>query len=63
MEHGITGDFALVKGWKADKAGNVTFRYDDMKFMESDTSLRKKLQGKPELVEIEKGQNNNRPYF
>lgn len=27
MEHAITGDFALVKGWKADKAGNVTFRY------------------------------------
>ncbi|KAI2661547.1 Succinyl-CoA:3-ketoacid coenzyme A transferase 1, mitochondrial [Labeo rohita] len=27
MEKAITGDFALVKAWKADKAGNVIFRY------------------------------------
>ena len=26
MEESITGDFALIKGWKADKAGNVMFR-------------------------------------
>ena len=26
MEEAITGDFALVKAWKADKAGNLTFR-------------------------------------
>jgi len=26
MEHGITGDFSLVKGWKADREGNVVFR-------------------------------------
>jgi len=26
MENAITGDFALVKAWKADKAGNLTFR-------------------------------------
>ncbi|XP_042142098.1 succinyl-CoA:3-ketoacid coenzyme A transferase 1, mitochondrial isoform X2 [Ixodes scapularis] len=26
MEHAITGDFALVKAWKADKAGNLVFR-------------------------------------
>ncbi|CAK8685511.1 unnamed protein product [Clavelina lepadiformis] len=26
MESAITGDFALVKAWKADKAGNLTFR-------------------------------------
>uniref|UniRef100_A0A671PIV7 Succinyl-CoA:3-ketoacid-coenzyme A transferase n=1 Tax=Sinocyclocheilus anshuiensis TaxID=1608454 RepID=A0A671PIV7_9TELE len=26
MEKSITGDFALVKAWKADKAGNVIFR-------------------------------------
>eukprot|EP00914_Ancora_sagittata_P001369 GHVO01003598.1.p1 GENE.GHVO01003598.1~~GHVO01003598.1.p1 ORF type:complete len:407 (+),score=61.36 GHVO01003598.1:332-1552(+) len=26
LEDGITGDFALVKGWKADRAGNVIFR-------------------------------------
>ena len=25
MEEGITGDFALVKAWKADKAGNLVF--------------------------------------
>ena len=26
LEHAITGDFALVKGWKADTRGNVVFR-------------------------------------
>ncbi|KAL5021130.1 hypothetical protein ScPMuIL_000285 [Solemya velum] len=26
MEEGIKGDFALVKAWKADKAGNLVFR-------------------------------------
>lgn len=26
LEHAITADFALVKGWKADRAGNVIFR-------------------------------------
>uniref|UniRef100_UPI00398F16B6 succinyl-CoA:3-ketoacid coenzyme A transferase 1, mitochondrial isoform X2 n=1 Tax=Pristiophorus japonicus TaxID=55135 RepID=UPI00398F16B6 len=26
MERGITGDFALIKAWKADRAGNVVFR-------------------------------------
>ncbi|XP_076439924.1 succinyl-CoA:3-ketoacid coenzyme A transferase 1, mitochondrial-like [Babylonia areolata] len=26
MEEAITGDFAMVKAWKADKAGNLTFR-------------------------------------
>jgi len=26
MEEGITGDYALVKAWKADKAGNLVFR-------------------------------------
>jgi 3-oxoacid CoA-transferase len=26
LEEGITGDYSLVKGWKADKAGNVIFR-------------------------------------
>ncbi|CAJ0959737.1 unnamed protein product [Ranitomeya imitator] len=26
MENSITGDFALVKAWKADRAGNVVFR-------------------------------------
>ena len=27
MEEAITGDFALVKAWKADKAGNLIFRW------------------------------------
>ena len=27
LEHSITGDFALVKAWKADRAGNLVFRY------------------------------------
>ncbi|KAG8518860.1 Succinyl-CoA:3-ketoacid coenzyme A transferase 1, mitochondrial, partial [Galemys pyrenaicus] len=27
LEEAITGDFALVKAWKADRAGNVIFRY------------------------------------
>lgn len=26
MERGITGDFALIKAWRADRAGNVVFR-------------------------------------
>jgi 3-oxoacid CoA-transferase len=26
MEEAITADFALVKAWKADKSGNLTFR-------------------------------------
>jgi len=26
MEEAITGDFSLVKAWKADKAGNLVFR-------------------------------------
>lgn len=26
LEHAITGDFALIKGWKADTRGNVVFR-------------------------------------
>ena len=26
MERSITGDFALIKGWKADEKGNIVFR-------------------------------------
>ncbi len=29
MEEAITGDFALVKAWKADKLGNLVFRQGD----------------------------------
>ena len=25
MEESITGDFSLIKGWKADKAGNIIY--------------------------------------
>jgi len=32
MEEGITGDFALVKAWKADKAGNLVFNKTAMNF-------------------------------
>jgi len=32
MEEGITGDFALVKAWKADKAGNLIFNKTAMNF-------------------------------
>ena len=27
MERAITGDYSLIKGWKADRHGNVVFRY------------------------------------
>lgn len=27
LEEAITGDFALIKAWKADKLGNLVFRY------------------------------------
>ena len=27
LEKAITGDFALIKAWKADEAGNLIFRY------------------------------------
>jgi len=30
LEEAITGDFALVKAWKADKAGNLIFRLEVM---------------------------------
>jgi 3-oxoacid CoA-transferase len=26
LENSITGDFALIKAWKADEKGNVVFR-------------------------------------
>lgn len=32
MEHSITGDFSIVKGWKADKLGNVIFRQSARNF-------------------------------
>lgn len=35
MEESITGDFALIKGWKADKAGNVIFHKTANNFNEN----------------------------
>ena len=26
MEEAITGQYSLIKGWKADRSGNITFR-------------------------------------
>lgn len=34
MEEGITGDFALIKAWKADEAGNLVFRKTARNFNE-----------------------------
>ena len=32
MEEAITGDFSLIKGWKADRAGNIIFRMSARNF-------------------------------
>ena len=32
LEHAITGDFAIVKAWKADKFGNCVFRHTAQNF-------------------------------
>ncbi len=32
MEKAIKADFALIKGWKADKAGNIVFRKSAINF-------------------------------
>ena len=32
LEKGITGDFAIVKAWKGDKAGNLIYRHTAMNF-------------------------------
>ena len=32
METAITGDFAIVKGWKADHFGNVIYRHTAQNF-------------------------------
>ena len=31
MEEAITADFSLIKGWRADRAGNVQFRKVEFK--------------------------------
>ena len=32
LEESLTGDFAFVKGWRADKSGNVQFRQSARNF-------------------------------
>merc|ERR1712137_602611 len=48
MEEAITGDFALVKAWKADKAGNIVFRKTARNFNEPMCKA-----GKVTIVEVE----------
>jgi len=48
MEEAITGDFALVKAWKADKAGNIVFRKTARNFNEPMCKA-----GKITIVEVE----------
>jgi len=32
LEHGIRGDFALVKAWRGDRYGNLVYRHTAMNF-------------------------------
>jgi len=48
MEEAITGDFALIKAWKADKAGNIMFRKTARNFNEPMCTA-----GKITIVEVE----------
>ena len=48
MEESIYGDFALIKAWKADKAGNVMFRKTARNFNENMAKA-----AKTTIVEIE----------
>lgn len=48
MEESITGDFAIVKGWKADKYGNVVYRHTALNFNPMAATA-----GKITVVEVE----------
>jgi len=48
MEEAITGDFALIKAWRADKAGNIQFRKTARNFNEPMCTA-----GKITIVEVE----------
>jgi len=48
MEESITGDFAIVKGWKADKFGNVVYRHTAQNFNPLGATA-----GKITVVEVE----------
>lgn len=48
MEESITGDFAIVKGWKADRFGNVVYRHTAQNFNPMAATA-----GKITVVEVE----------
>ena len=48
LEESITGDFAIVKGWKADRYGNVVYRHTAQNFNPSVATA-----GKVTVVEVE----------
>lgn len=48
LEHAITGDFALVKAWKADRSGNLVFRKTSRNFNPLCATA-----GKVTIVEVE----------
>jgi len=48
MEESITGDFAIVKGWKADRYGNVVYRHTAQNFNPLAATA-----GKVTVVEVE----------
>ncbi len=48
LEEGITGDFAIVKGWKADRYGNVIYRHTAQNFNPMAATA-----GKITVVEVE----------
>ncbi|NKF23219.1 CoA transferase subunit A [Solimonas marina] len=49
LEHAITGDFAIVKGWKADRYGNVIYRHTAQNFNPCVAAA-----GRITVVEVEK---------
>lgn len=48
LEESITGDFAIVKGWKADRYGNVVYRHTAQNFNPQAATA-----GKITVVEVE----------
>jgi 3-oxoacid CoA-transferase subunit A len=48
LEHSIIGDFAIVKGWKADRYGNVVYRHTAQNF-----NPLAAMAGKITVVEVE----------
>ena len=48
LEEAITGDFAIVKGWKADRYGNVIYRHTAQNFNPSAATA-----GRITVVEVE----------